>query len=225
MEAVGTVTNNKGTAVLFSRGSGTRTVTLRGLVKEYLLEKQLTYGRSVDTYDLLKEVGISETASLLRDGREYMRYVALAKKVADEMVEHLTMFGFKADKKKKARAEGFDGTRHINGNVVYTNYQWTVAGKAGAAVLESLNSMVGIHDEGIDMSHWRATRPNEYNKWRAIADEKHRFGTEEMTEWAKDVFEPAYKELMESINGEDLEERIAIAKTMQPVNYGRYIDE
>jgi hypothetical protein len=85
--------------------------------------------------------------------------------------------------------------------------------------------MVGIHDEGIDMSHWKATRPDEYNKWRAIADEKRRFGTEEMAEWARDVFEPAYKELMESINGEDLEERIAIAKTMQPVNYGRYTDE
>jgi hypothetical protein len=215
------IQNNKKTSDLFSWGEGDRTITIGNLVKEYLLAAQLRYGNSIDAYEVLAQFGIKENDELLGDGRKYLRYINLAEKVADELVSHLTMFGFKADKKKKPKVEGFENAKHINGNMVYTNYPWIVTYKAGRAAIESYTAMIGKHDEGIDLSLWEELKPNQVRKWKVLQETKVRFAREEIEPWMNQSFTPLYDELTQEIE-EDVEEMMTIARTRQPSRYGVY---
>lgn len=224
MEAVNTVTNNRKTSTLFHGGAGKRTITIGEMAKEYLLEAQLTYGQSIDTYAVLELFGITETKGLLKNGRRYMQYLNLAKKLGDELVEHLTRFGFKADKKKKPHYEGFDSSKHINGNVVYTNYPWTVVLKAQAAVLESINAMSGVHDDGIDLSIWEELSQVQVDAWRDMSEAKKKFGDEDMKVWKEMVFDAKAKPLSDHIL-ENWENMANAVRGKQPSRYGVYDNE
>jgi hypothetical protein len=221
MNTVKTVTTNSGNVDMFGKGTGSRTIKLRDLVKEYLLDANLKYGEAVDTFDVMRDFGIEITDEVMNNGRLYMQYFNLAKAIGSEMVEHLNLFGFKADKKVKPKYEGFDNSIHINGNVVYTNYPWTVVSKAIAATVESSNAMKGIHDSGVDLSIWEENYPDQVRTWKAIQEEKTRFANEELASWREDVFNPMAMPLQEYIQ-EHFEEMAATARGRQPENYGRY---
>ncbi len=216
-----TVTNNNKTADLFNHGSTGATVTLHELAKDYLLRANLKYGASVNTFEVLREYGIEESPALLRDGKKYMKYYNLASRLGDEITEHLNMFGFKADKKLKPKYEGFDNAMHINGNMVYTNYPWTVVAKSVAAVTESINAMKGSHDAGIDLTAWEELFPEEVERWHKIAELKRTFGEMDMMDWKDNIFDKYAIPLHEKII-EEFEERAEAVKDKQPVNYGRY---
>jgi len=224
MKEVRFIMNNNKTAVLFDKGSGTGEITLSEMAREFLVKSQLTYGEFVDTYDVLAEFGIVETKGLLRNARKYVQYMNLAKKLGDEMVKHLTLIGFKADKKKKPSYEGFDSSRHINGNVVYTNHMWTVANKAKAAVKESVNSMRGIHDDGIDLSLWEKYSHEQVGVWHSVSNKKRKFGDEDMMEWKTNEFDPEMNALLDDIR-ENYDEMVAFEKGKQPEGYRRYCNE
>ena len=221
IEAVGTVTNNRKTATLFHGGAGSRTVTIGEMAKEFLQEAQVKYGQSINTYDVLANFGITETKGLLKNGRRYMQYLNLARRLGDELVEHLTLYGFKADKKKKPAYEGFDNTLHVNGNMVYTNYPWTVVQKSVAAVNESINAMTGEHDKGIDLEPWREISEVEVDAWKDLAAAKKKFGDVDMQLWKENVFDPMSAPLIDRIN-ENWDEMVMAVRDKQPKNYGVY---
>jgi hypothetical protein len=214
------VTKGAANISIFRYGSGERKVKLSEIVKEYLINNDLTYGSSIDTFDVLKEFGITLTDEIKTDGNKYMQYFNLAKAMGDEFVRHLDMFGFKSDKKKKPASEGFDNNRHINGNIVYTNWPWTVVGKALKATEESINAMKGVHDENVDLNVWREYSPVEYSRWKSLAANKLSFARNEMEHW-KIGFDEEARELIEIIES-DIEEKKRFFKNLQPENYGRY---
>jgi hypothetical protein len=218
------VYNNSRTSVIYAHGTGTGSMTIREIVKDYLLSHRVTYGVAIAAFKVMEEYGLVETDEIIQNGKLYYQFMKLAPRIADEMLLHLNLFGFKPDKRKKPAEEGFDNARHINGNMVYTNYYWTVVYKSKRAVGEAINSMKGKHDSGVDLSYWRETRPDEYLKWVSLASSKERFANDVMVEWAEDEFDPKYSDLVSSIE-EDIEERKEVARTMQPRNYGVYPHE
>jgi hypothetical protein len=214
------VTKGPSGVSVFRYGTGDRKIKVNELVMEYLTTYNIKYGESIDTFDVMSEFGIVLTPEIESDGKKYLMYFNLAKTLGEEFVNQLTMFGYKADKKKKPASEGFDNNRHINRNVVYTNWPWTVVSKAVKAAEESMNAMKGVHDDGIDMSEWEEQYPEEYALWRELAADKISFAKNDMNLW-KDSFDEKAYELLDFINL-DIEEKKDTFRKLQPKNYGRY---
>ncbi len=202
-----------------------KNLTLREMSRIALKTLNLKYGVAIDTRDVLNDIfGITNTDKNDPTGIRILPYERLVRRFADDMLECLLAFGFKADKTKKilfsTKEDEVLTMNHNGGNIVYTNYPWTVVSKAIYAAMEGLNAMKGEHEKNVDISRWKADFPAEYENWQAIAETKKSIANE-LEEALADSFDEEASNIIAGINS-SMMERHKVYSELQPNNYGKY---
>lgn len=211
--------------ILYETGGIGDSATLRDLSKITLNKLQLTYGTAIDSRVILRDMfGIENTVKNDPSGRKIIQYERLVRLFADDLVECLNHFGFKADKTKKRllpskNIENLDLV-HSGGNIVYTNYPWTVVYKAASAVQEAKNSMFGVHDAGVWLQDWADDYPEEFESWVELKAIKREIA-EVLDQEARSKFDGIASKIVEDIES-SLKSRHEKYSDMQPYGYGTY---
>jgi len=209
-------------SVIFDDKSGEEEISLFDWAKGYLEANPVGYGDVIDTFDVMREKGITEDA-VKHDGRLFLQYFDLAKKLGDEFVAHLRMFGYPADKTRKAKKWGYGHLNHVNGNIVYANYPHHVFYRTDSAVKRAVNAMNASYDVGVATDYWEANSPEQFEVWQEFKKQKADFGNV-MVEWYFDEAFRTSKKLHAMIE-DDIPK---IVKTFQGVlspRYGMYHED
>jgi len=194
-------------------------ITVFDLVKEYLLEAQLTYGKAVSTIDVLASVGITyDPADTECDPYFYAEFIKLAKTVATEMIKQLKGFGFAADKNK--HVDFHNQVLHVQGCTVYTRWPWDVFYKARKAVEHAQSSMNGDHTAYADLAEIKKNHHEIYIPGMAQIVAKKELGIE-LEKMVADSLLPHYESMDRAVreNKELLTQKFT---KLQPSNYGYY---
>ncbi len=202
-----------------------KVLTIRDMSVIALNELDLKYGTAVDTRNILRDTfGITNTEKSDPTGIRILTYEKLVRMLAEDILTCLKYFGFKADKKKKLLfVTGEDEElvmNHNGGNIVYTNYPWTIVSKAIYAVMEGVNAMKGEHEEGVDVSRWKEDFSEEYRYWKIIEATKKAIA-EELENSLAESFDEEAANIIAGINS-NMQERHDVYSKLQPKNYGVY---
>lgn len=196
------------------------------IIKEYLLDKQLTYGSMVTGVDVLEHAGIypkqiKETdkcfSSELND-YYFELYLRRAEEIADEMMEHLRLFGFSPDK-VHSKEDSDTIEPHIKGITVYTRWPWTPFYRARKAMQIAETSMNSDHTSSVDLKSFKEIVPSIYSAGMEYIKRKKERAVEliESNSDLRELFDDFQKQIIPKLS-----ELKAVFRGLQPDNYGNY---
>lgn len=192
------------------------------LVKTYILANKICYGATVDTIEVMESFGymLPKVEDEKFDAFEYIEYLKLAGKLANEFVNQFNSFGFCSDKNNKNTKFHPVKKPMKFGNLVYTRFPWTAGYKGEKAVAIGLAALKVDHLSGVDLA--RLAKDDAELAGALMSSNKAKLDDAVV---ATKIFSENFEERMATfkecaVGGEDA--RVNRYREVQPARYGQY---